>query len=95
MFPNSSDPNPFGSGGGPQLPGQPPTQPPDDPYGTGLVAPKSVDAKTKKLMQRTFIILLLAGIAVGAVLSVVVVIAFQKFGLLGVPTPAVQSSPAN
>lgn len=94
MFPNSSDPNPFG-GGGPQLPGQPTAPQPGDPYGTGLTAPKSVDAKTKKLMQRTFIILLLAGIAVGAVLSIAVVIAFQKFGLVGVPTPAVQSSPAN
>jgi hypothetical protein len=54
-----------------------------------------VDARTKKLMQRTFLILLLAGLAIGAVISVGVVIAFQKFGLIGVPTPSAPITPGN
>ncbi len=91
----SNNPNPFGGGSGPQLPTSPLDQPEGDRYGTGLTPPKSVDARTKKLMQRTFIILLLAGLAVGAVLSIGVVIAFQKFGLLGVPTPTTPVSPGS
>ncbi|XGV88887.1 MAG: hypothetical protein ACAF42_07980 [Limnothrix sp. BL-A-16] len=98
MFPNSSNPNPLGGSGSSlpgSLPGSPTGEPGGDRYGTGLVAPQSVDARTKKLMQRTFLILLLAGLAIGAVISVGVVIAFQKFGLVGVPTPSTPIAPGN
>jgi hypothetical protein len=54
-------------------------------YGTGVEPPQSVSPKTKKLMQRIFVIVLLGGLVLGAAVSVGVAIFLNKAGLVGVP----------
>lgn len=54
-------------------------------YGVGVEAPKSVSPKTKKFMQRIFVVVLLGGLVFGAIVSVGVVIFLNKAGLVGVP----------